>query len=192
MNIRDYLQVFPLYIFAAAPSLALAAGTPLEAYNPASCMFWILEDAIPEDLNQQDSAFSGSPRLRDDLNQALQRARAQGSAPRLFMGKAFSNRKDLKPSDDQIHDVGCILMQPTPGSGKESKLQCHIEIDDRVNSYVFRKLPPQKKYELASYGCIGKCTDYPVPVIHEMPWEDGSTSRRQERASTEYAKRCLK
>lgn len=153
---------------------------------------WSLDDALPEDLTQLQSALSGTPKLRKTLTKALQQAGAQGSETRLFMGQAFPRRKNQHPPAEQTHDVGCIRIQPYVGSGKETRLQCHIEIGDHIETYVFPELPLQQKNELASYGCTGECTGYPVLVVHEMPWEDGPASRRQKRASTEYAKRCFK
>ena len=192
MKISGHVRAFLLPILLTVFSVAWAGGTPLEAYSPETCMVWSLEGVLPEDQNRPQSALSGTEKLRKTLGKELQQARAQGSEPRLFMGQAFPRKKNQQPPPEQTHDVGCIRIQPYVGSGKEPRLQCHIATGDHIETYVFPELPPQKKNELASYGCTGECAGYPVVVVHEMPWEDGSASRRQKRASTEYAKRCSK
>lgn len=180
-----------LLVLAAVASPTFSAGTPLEAYSPVECSIWSLEDALPEDLARSHSARSSPPGLRQALSAGIRDARARGDEPELFTGQAFPKRKGPLPRTAQTQAIGCLRIQIPSGSGKDRHLQCHVEVSGRLETYVFRALPPQMRNEPKSYGCEGECSAYPVRVVHEMPWEDGAASRRQRRASLEYAKRCL-
>lgn len=178
-------------ILAVAASSTFAGGTPMEAYGPLDCAVWSLEDALPDDLTQDSSARSGAPKLRQVLSASLQKARSKGGEPVLFLGQTFPKKKAQQPKMEEIHEVGCIR-QPVPSaSGNTHSLQCFVEMGVHIQTYAFYELPPQGKNALASYACVGECASYPVLAVHEMPWEDGSASSRQKRASAAYAKRCL-
>jgi len=191
MNIRYCVFACLWPILVMMGSSAWAAGSLLEAYSPLECSVWYLEDALPEDLARPQSARSGTPKLRQVLSSNLKSATVNGVKSHLFMGQSFPKKRNQEPKPDQTFEIGCILQTPPVGSGTDSRLQCHVDVGNRIVTHVFQTLPKQKKNDLESYGCLGDCTGYPVLVVHETPWEDGPASLRQKRASAEYAKRCL-
>ncbi len=191
MNIRNSACACLLLLLASMGASSWAAGSLLEAYSPAECSMWYLEDALLEDLARPQSALSASPKLHQVLTDNLQSAMAKGFDAQLLRGQAFPKKKGQEPKAEQISEIGCIRQQRLVGSGNDSGLQCHVEVGNRISTYVFQTLPKQRANELESYGCTGDCVGYPVLVVHQTPWEDGPASRRQKRASTEYAKRCL-